>query len=92
MLVATVHIEDIIVMNIHVPNNTSTYFIKEKLQELQWLICRNTLPIKEFHTLFSVQGKFIYIYVWILNDITNLESRGILSVYQLWISKVMYAA
>ena len=36
MLVATIHIEDIIVMNIHVPNNTSTYFIKEKLQELQW--------------------------------------------------------
>ena len=36
MLVATIHIEDIIVMNIHVPNNPSTYFIKEKLQELQW--------------------------------------------------------
>lgn len=30
MLVATVHIEVIIVMNIHVPNNTSTYFIKRE--------------------------------------------------------------
>lgn len=44
-------------MNIYVPNNTATTFVKQKLQEIQGNIDGNTLIIGGFNTPHSIQNK-----------------------------------